>query len=265
MPTPIPTNYVLALDPLLGFTPGGTAWLDQSVGENNFTFNNTSYTYENTIGSFYFDQAFETIANEDIKPGSLPIGTSAITIIAWIKIVDLNPTDSDFSVFSIGRHNLYQLISLGNLTSLISGVYYQRLTVYNYNGLKQGNGVSDVIPLGSWAMVSYTKPASGNVASQKLYINGVECSSYYTSNPSGVVNTSVAAGANAMVRVNNYIEYTTIRSRQSGSIGQVWIYDQVLSGADMLNFYEQTQPRYYPPAPVIDLSNGRSFQQGFSG
>jgi len=68
MPTPIPTTYHLFLDPLLGFTNGSTPWLDQSVNENNFTFNNTSYIYENTIGSFYFPVATETVANEDILP-----------------------------------------------------------------------------------------------------------------------------------------------------------------------------------------------------
>jgi hypothetical protein len=268
MPTPIPTNYVLALDPLLGFTNGGTAWLDQSIGENNFTFNNTSYVYENTIGSFYLNESFETSINEDIRPGTLPIGTSAISIIAWIKIVNDGPDNSNFAVFQIGRNPAgtdYQMIALGNSsTGPFSGNYYQYLTVNNNSGYRVANAPADSLPFDTWVMVSYTKPASGTVASQKLYIDGVEISSYSTVNGTGVVNTSLAAGSSAMVRINNF-DPVGVRTTTSGSIGQVWIYDQVLSGADMLNFYEQTQPRYYPAPPVIDLSNGRSFQQGFNG
>ena len=268
MPTPIPTNYVLALDPLLGFTNGGTAWLDQSIGENNFTFNNTSYVFENIIGSFYLNETFETSINEDIRPGTLPIGTSAISIIAWIKIVNDDPSNSNFSVFQIGRNpqtSNYQKIAFGNSSNgPFSGNYYQYLGVFNNAGSRSANAPADSLPFDTWVMVSYTKPASGTVASQKLYVNGVEVTSYYTSGGTGVVNTSLAAGSNPMVRINNF-DATGVRTTTSGSIGQVWIYDQVLSAADMLNFYEQTQPRYYPPPPVIDLSNGRSFQQGFSG
>jgi hypothetical protein len=267
MPTPIPTNYQLYLDPLLGFTNGTTPWLDQSVGENNFSFDNTLYVYENTIGSFFLDEQFETEINEDVRPGTLPIGTSAISIIAWIKIVNDGTDNSNFSVFQIGRNppgSNYQKIAFGNSsTGPISGNYYQYLTVNNNSGSRVANAPADSLPFDTWVMVSYTKPASGTVASQKLYIDGVEVTSYSTSGGTGVVNTSLAGGNNPMVRINNF-DATGIKTTTSGSIGQVWVYDQELSAANMLNFYDVTYPRYYPPPPV-DLSNGRSFQQGFSG
>lgn len=262
MPTPIPTNYNVYLDPLLGFTNGGTAWLDQSVYENNFTFNNTSYTFESVIGSLLLPTT--TKANEDVRPGSIPVGTSAYSIIGWVKVVETNPAADQFTLFSFGRTS-----SNGNLVELytqnneISGVPGLRVGVYNHNSGRLGNSNSNIIPYDTWTMISVTKPSSGNVSSQKLYINGVEVGSYSTSNGTLSVNTNVSSGSNIRSSINNDLASST-NSTTSGSVGQFWIYDQVLTGADMLNFYEQTQPRYFPVTPAVK-SNGRSYQQGFNG
>jgi hypothetical protein len=269
MPTPIPTTYQLYLDPLQGFTPGGTTWADQSLYENNFTFNNNSYIYENTIGSFYFPVATETIAIEDIKPGTIPLGTAAITIIAWVKLEENDPTNDNFCIFNIGRSpsgTNYQRLSFGNVSTTIGINAYQYLAIENNSGQRYTNSPADSLPFDTWKMVAMTKPASGTVASQKLYIDGVEVSVYYTSNGTGVVNTSLASGGNPTVRINNYLSPAGgLKSNGSASIGEFWIYDQELSAADLLNFYDVTQPRYFPPPPVVDLSDGRSFGQGFNG
>ena len=264
MPTPIPTTYQLYLDPLLGFTNGGTSWADQSVNENDFTFTNTSYTYESVIGSFLFPASAGAVANENIQPGSLPLGTSAITIICWVKLVALGVNADNYSFFNIGRSptgSTAQLISFG----VESGDYgpgpTRNLRVFNRGGNKTSTAFSDDIPTDVWTMVSYTKASSGTVADQKLYIDQLEATAYTTVNGGLTVNTSLAGGNDPRVRINSYTN--PITTNAPFSLGQLWIYNQELSAADISNFYDATVSRYYPsPEPK---SNGRSFQQGFNG
>jgi hypothetical protein len=266
MPTPIPTNYQLYLDPLLGFTPGGTSWADQSVNENDFTFTNTSYTYESVIGSFLFPASAGAVANENIQPGSLPLGTSAITIICWVKLVALGINADNYSFFNIGRSPTgatAQLISFG----VESGDYgpgpTRNLRIFNRGGNKTSTAFSDDIPTDVWTMVSYTKAANATVAQQKLYIDQSEATEYTTVNGTRTVDTSLAGGNDPRVRINSYTN--PITTNAPFSLGQLWIYNQELSAADISNFYDVTYPRYYPAPPPVDFSNGRSFQQGFSG
>jgi hypothetical protein len=244
MPTPIPTTYQLYLDPLLGFTPGGTSWADQSVNENDFTFTNTSYTYENTIGSFLFTPGTSTVANENIQPGSLPLGQSAITIICWVKLTLENIPLDDFSFFSIGRSPsgaTAQLINLGVQVGNFGAGDARNITVFNRGGQKTSSSLADDIPYNTWTMISYTKPVNGTVAD----------------------DTSLAGGNDPRVRINSTTN--PIVSSAPFSLGQLWIYNQVLTAGDISNFYDVTYPRYYPSPPAPDLSNGRSYQQGFSG
>jgi hypothetical protein len=266
MPTPIPTTYQLYLDPLLGFTPGGTSWADQSVNENDFTFTNTSYTYENTIGSFLFTPGTSTVANENIQPGSLPLGQSAITIICWVKLTLENIPLDDFSFFSIGRSPAgatAQLINLGVQVGNFGAGDARNITVFNRGGQKTSSSLADDIPYNTWTMISYTKPVNGTVADQLLYKNASACSTYSTVNGTRVVDTSLAGGNDPRVRINSTTN--PIVSSAPFSLGQLWIYNQVLTAGDISNFYDVTYPRYYPSPPAPDLSNGRSYQQGFSG
>lgn len=269
MPTPIPTTYQLYLDPLQGFTPGGTTWADQSVNENNFTFTNTSYTYESVIGSFLFPATAGAVANEDIQPGSLPIGTSAITIICWVKINERDPLNESYSLFNIGRAptgavTIPQIISLGIQAGDFGSGPYRSIAVFNRAGTRYSTNPIDAVPYDTWTMISYTKPASGTVASQILYKNATACSTYSTANGTRVVNTSLSGGSGSdpRVAINRYT--TEIFTNTAFSLGEMWIYNQELTAGDISNFYDVTQPRYYPPTPV-DGSDGRSFGQGFNG
>ena len=274
MPTPIPTNYNLYMDPLLGFTPGGTTWIDQSINEQGYTFNNTNYTYEYTIGSFLLPAAGSntTVANQDSLPGAIPIGTSAITIIAWVKINSTTMANGDFfTVYTIGRNQQ-------------SGVQESRLICLRVSVVDNGPGNSLTIcpaiynSLGyrlpsftpganttywtdsNWHMISMTKVANGTVTSQKLYVDGVEITAYGGGSVNYTVNTSInntPAGLYPRIRINENNQ-NTYPSSIPGSIGQLWVYNQVLTQADLLNFWEVTKPRYYPQPT-------RSFAQGFNG
>jgi hypothetical protein len=280
MPTPIPTNYVLYLDPLLGFTPGGTTWQDQSLNENVYTFNNTNYTYENTTGSFLLPVSTSgTIATQNApQPGGIGVGTSAKTIIAWIKVNYATVINGDFFlVYQIGRNinsgpTNSQLIGLrldvvdvgpGGSNVLVPGVFNS--PGYRFTSFSVGANTT-YWQDSDWHMISYTKASNGTVAGQKLYVDGIELTAYATASNTNVVSTSVSnspLGTNPRMvinGINNAFNISTIPA----TIGQLWIYDEVLTQPDLLNFYEQTVDRYYPPAPV-DLSNGRSFQQGFNG
>ena len=270
MPTPIPTTYQLYLDPLLGFTPGGTTWADQSVNENNFTFTNTSYTYESVIGSFLFPATAGAVANEDIQPGSLPIGTSAITIICWVKLNELNSAADEYNLFNIGRSptgsvTIPQLINLAIQTGDFGAGNYRHLHVFNRAGARTSTSTIDAVPYDTWTMISLTKPAGGDIASQILYKNATACSTYSTSFGTRVVNTSLAGGTGSdpRVAINRYT--SNVITSAPYSLGEMWIYNQELTAGDISNFYDVTQPRYFPAPPAPDLSDGRSFGQGFNG
>jgi len=275
MPTPIPTNYTLYLDPLLGFTPGGTTWNDQSLYEHVYTFNNTGYTYENTIGSFLLPGTTSgTIATQNPPlPGEIGIGTAAKTFIVWVKIDYSTVIDGDFFiVYQIGRNvnsgpTNSQAIVLRLDVKDVSGSLRVNPGVFNLPGYSlPANANTTYFQDSNWHMISYTKPSNGTIASQKLFIDGIEITSYSYSNSTNVPTVSInntPLGTNPRMMINgnsNNFGISTIPM----SIGQLWVYSEVLTQPDLLNFYEQTRPRYYPPAPV-DFSNGRSFQQGFNG
>lgn len=261
MPTPIPTTYQLYLDPLLGFTPGGTSWADQSVNENDFTFTNNSYTYENTIGSFLFTPGTSTVANENVQPGSLPIGQSAITIICWVKLNEVDISTDEYSFFSIGRSPTGTTPRLINLGVITDGTN-RNITVFNRAGQQTSASSGDAVPVNTWTMISYTKPVNGTIADQLLYKNQTAVASYTTTNGTRVVDTQVSGSDDPRVRINSTTN--PIVSSSPFSLGELWIYNQVLSPADISNFYDVTQPRYFP-APPVDKSDGRSFGQGFNG
>ena len=275
MPTPIPTNYVLYLDPLLGFTPGGSTWQDQSLNANVYTFNNTSYTYENTIGSFLLPISPATLANQDApQPGGIGVGTSAKTIIAWVKVNYATAINGDFFVvYSLGRdarsgiqesRSIFLRIECvdsgpGNSLVFVPGVY----NTLGYRLPSYTPGANTTYWQDSnWHMITMTKPSSGTVSTQKLYVDGIEITAYAGGSTNYLVNTSVdnvPAGLSPRMRINDATLYT---STIPATIGQLWIYDDVLTQPDLLNFYEQTVTRYYPPASVM---GGRIFGEGLNG
>ena len=275
MPTPIPTNYVLYLDPLLGFTPGGSTWQDQSLNANVYTFNNTSYTYENTIGSFLLPISPATLANQDApQPGGIGVGTSAKTIIAWVKVNYATAINGDFFVvYSLGRdarsgiqesRSIFLRIECvdsgpGNSLVFVPGVY----NTLGYRLPSYTPGANTTYWQDSnWHMITMTKPSSGTVSTQKLYVDGIEITAYAGGSTNYLVNTSVdnvPAGLSPRMRINDATLYT---STIPSTIGQLWIYDDVLTQPDLLNFYEQTVTRYYPPASVM---GGRIFGEGLNG
>ena len=276
MPTPIPTNYALYLDPLLGFTPGGTTWQDQSLYEQVYTFNNTGYTYENTIGSFLLPISPFTLANQDApQPGEIGVSTSAKTIIAWVKVNYATVINGDFFVvYSLGRNarsgipesrGIFLRIECvdsgpGNSLVFVPGVYNtQGYRVPSYTPGANTTYWQD----SNWHMITMTKPSNGTVSTQKLYVDGIEITAYAGGSTNYTVDTSVnnvPAGLSPRMRINDNTLYT---STMPAYLGELWIYNEVLTQPDLLNFYEQTVDRYYPAPP--SKSDGRSFQQGFNG
>lgn len=277
MPTPIPTSYALYLDPLLGFTPGGTSWADQSVYEQSYTFNNTNYTYENTIGSFLLPT--NTIANQDVPlPGEIGVATSAKTIIAWVKIDSSTMANGDFfTVWTVGRMSQSGITEARQIVFRVAVVDNgpgNILTicpaVFNGNGYRlasfSAGANTSYWTDSNWHMISYTKESNATVTSQKIFVDGIEITAYAGGSSNSLVNTSVnnvPGGLHPRIRINEN-NGSTYPSNIPGSLGQLWVYNEVLTQPDLLNFYEQTVGRYYP-APPEPKSNGRSFQQGFNG
>jgi hypothetical protein len=257
----IPIDKVrIVLDPSNGLS--GTAWNSQDGNAQSFTFNNTSYTYDSSNGSILLPNG--TTANKNTLPGELTVAADPLSISAWVKIQQTEIAGDQFNIFCVGRTATNSMVNLLATDNLISGVRGLRLAVFNIGGIRLSNATPDILQYDTWYHVTYTKPNNGNVSSQKLYINGVEVSSYYTESGTSTVNISLAAGNNPRIRVNDNLA-SGLRSNTPGNLGQLWVYNTELTAQQALNIYDSTVDRYYPPVPPEPKSNGRSFQQGFNG
>jgi hypothetical protein len=256
----VPINFVrIVLDPGNGLS--GTAWKSQDGNAQSFTFNNTSYTYDSANGSILLPNG--TISNKN-STGELTVATDPLSISAWVKIQQTEIAGDQFNIFCVGRTATNSMVNLMVQDNNIGGVRGLRLAVYNVGGIRLSNATPDILQYDTWYHVTYTKPLGGNVSSQKLYINGVEVSSYSTSSGTSTVNISLAAGNNPRIRVNDNLG-SGYPSNTPGNLGQLWVYNTELTAQQALNIYDSTVDRYYPAPPPEPKSNGRSFQQGFNG
>ena len=250
----------IVLDPSNGLS--GTAWKSQDGNLQSFTFNNTSYTYDPVDGSLLLPVG--TIANKNTLPGELVVASDALSISAWVKVQQTDPNSDQFTVFVVGRNANYKLINLGINRILVSGQYYLLPFVQNYAASKYVNSPADAMDYDTWYHITYTKPSFGTVNDQKIYINGVECSSYSTTGGANLIDLQVTGASNPRIRINESLA-TGYPSNTSGNLGQFWTYNTVLTAQQALDIYNSTVDRYYPPVPPEPKSNGRSFQQGFNG
>jgi hypothetical protein len=254
----IPSGYQVLLDPSLGLS--GTSWTDQSGNSNSYTFNNTGYTYDPVIGSLLLPTS--TIADANTI-NNFAFGTSAVSLVAWVKITETEPGDQ-FTIWVRGRTNNYQLQNFMVQWGTISAVAGLRLSILNVAGSRSSNSNAEIINYDTWYMLAYTKPSAGTVSSQKLYINGVEISSYATSGGTNVVNISDSnspPGYNPRNRINENLG-SGYPSNTPGYVGQLWGYNTELTSGEILDIYNDTVTRYYPPPSVM---GGRIFGEGLNG
>jgi hypothetical protein len=255
----VPIDKVkIVLDPSNGLS--GTDWKSQDGNAQSFTFNNTSYTYDSANGSILLPVG--TIANKNTLPGELLVAQAALSISAWVKVTETDPTGDRFTICTIGRWSSNQLVGFFISQGFISGVQGLRLTASNILSSVNSNLAADIIPYDTWTHIAYTKPQGGNGGSQKLFINGVEVSTF-NSNPNTVVDISLSntspTGTNPRIRISENSSQGFI-TNTPGSIGQILVYNQQLTGQQVLDIYNSQVNRYYPPPQP-----SRSFAQGFNG
>jgi hypothetical protein len=252
----IPIDKVkVVLDPSNGLS--GTAWKSQDGNAQSFTFNNTSYTYDPVDGSLLLP--IGTIANKNTLPGELLVASDPLSISAWVKVQQTDPNSDQFTVFVVGKNANNKIINIGINRILVSGQYYLLPFVQNYSSSKYVNSPADAMDYDTWYHITYTKPSFGNVNSQKIYINGVECTSYSTTGGTNLIDLEVTGASNPRIRINESLA-SGYPSNTSGNLGQFWTYNTELTAQQALDIYNSTVIRYYPPVPP-----SRSFAQGFNG
>ena len=217
------------------FTNGGTTITDLSGNGNNFTLNNTSYTYDATYGSLTLPNG--TYA--DGTPSDYAFGTAAFSVLAWVKYNDL----PGVNVFHFGGEGV------GERT-----FFYWRNSddfIVSDNAGAAGGWVQ--APDNEWHLLAITRPSSSLCVGQNVYIDGV----LVTNNPANFYNPSVPLNATSgAARIHsNVFGYTS----DPLEIATFEVYTAQLSAGDILAYYNDTASRFAPvPVPIAqyDFQNG---------
>jgi hypothetical protein len=211
------------------FTNGGTAITDLSGNGNNFTLNNTSYTYDGTYGSILFPSG--TYA--DGTPSDYAFGTAAFSILAWVKFNTSVPgiNISHFGGSGTGERTYFYWRSSDNF-------------IVADNAGSAGGWVQAAD--NEWHLLALTRPASGTVASQKAFIDGVEIAY----NPANFYNGSATLNATlGAARLHD----TVYGASGDLELATFDVYTAELSAGDILTYYNDTYTRFIPPAtPTVE-------------
>lgn len=213
------------------FTNGGTAITDLSGNGNNFTLNNTSYTYDGTYGSILFPSG--TYA--DGTPSDYAFGTAAFSILAWVKFNTSVPgiNISHFGGSGTGERTYFYWRSSDNF-------------IVSDNAGSAGGWVQAAD--NEWHLLALTRPANGTVGDQEAYIDGVlipnNPANFY--NPSATLNATLGAAR---------LHDTVYGASGDLELATYDVYTAELSAGDILAYYNDTYTRFNPPpTPVASYS-----------
>lgn len=229
----ITTNgLVLLLDTAnpKSYVSGSTTWNDLSIGKNNGTLTNGPTFNSGNGGSIVFDGIDDNVVLGNV----LNMGTDSLTINAWFKLATSPNTDNYiFSKSFYGAQNYRYGLTVSN-NKLVTFI--------------QGNGGSDIIPIGSttftsnvWYMATTTINRNSSIT---MYVNGI------TETLTGTATISQWVGLNFQsinpARVGSYTfsNNTTPNLMFKGNIAQVQIYNRVLSQSEILQNYNATKSRF---------------------
>jgi hypothetical protein len=213
------------------FTDGGTAITDLSGNANNFTLNNTAYTFDNTYGSILFPSG--TYA--DGTPSDYAFGTDAFSILAWVKFNTSVPgiNISHFGGSGTGERTYFYWRSSDNF-------------IVSDNAGSAGGWVQTAD--NQWHLLALTRPAGGTVGDQEAYIDGV----LITNNPANFYNPS--ATLNATVGAAR-LHDTVYGASGDLELATYDVYTAELTAGDILTYYNNTASRFAPaPVPIAEYS-----------
>jgi hypothetical protein len=244
---PIPAGFVSHIDLLdpLCYPGSGLIIEDLQSPSTVWDISASGTTYDGTIGAL-------TLTTQSIEANTLlvPTGTAAITIAGWIK-VNSYTYGSPFNALpavgsSSGGNNFRQYPLYGgtpNAIAVASGTNTSGAAVY---------GASEQ-PINEWCFVVIKKDSATSTAQIITYLNGVND---VGGNYGGAVTTNITYSGTFSYGAINTTKFGD--NQQNMSVSQFWMYNSFLSDADVLDLYNATVTRYFPPVPVAeyDFQNG---------
>lgn len=206
------------------FNGSGTILTDLSPNGNDFTLNNTSYTYNSTLGALTLPSG--TYA--DGIAANFVFGTNPVTISAWVK---MNTSVPGINVCYFGGSGA------GTRTQFLWRSSDNLIVVDNASSA----GAWDFTADNQWHLLTITRPANSLVNQQIVYLDGVLIPlSASTFNPLQPLNGSLGSA-----RIHD--------SSDTLEIATFEVYDAQLSAGDVLTLYNDTKDRFIGLVSHIDL------------
>lgn len=215
----------------------GTATaIDLTINDATFNSVNDSFTLDGTLSSY--------IRSANSLAG-FGIGANDFSIQYWFKYNGVT-AQPPYNIFlQIGSR------TGGGFSGFTFSTFTGEFTIGKPGVADYSTGFYPTID--EWYQVTMTVDATNDVI---LYIDGV---STYTN------TISFVAPANILAMGDNGIQTDQVAN---ASMGPLFIYDRVLSGTEITDYYNSTVTRFFPPPPPpppSGLVGGRTFGQGFAG
>ena len=215
------------LDPAC-FTNGGTSVTDLSGNSNDWTLNNTSYTYNAALGTL--DLGTTSVMTGD---NQTPVGTGDVpfTISVWHYATGKRDTIIYNGNYPASGLNLQTIFSSSNTKYVLAYGAGLAFTLESANTY-----------INSWNFITFSYDGT----TLKLYVNGSVVDSVATTLSQGV------SGSYPNWSVNG--ENTGVEG-----FGLLNIYDAALTNGDILALYNSTKTRFLVPVSYYDPQDTASF------
>jgi hypothetical protein len=225
VPSIITSGLVLHVDAsnVTSYPGTGTTWYDLSPNGYNATLSGNA-TYNSANGGYIDLQSNTGVLNFPSSAGS---NTSAYTFGCWVNIPDKTGgaifmgrgNDSTGGEYPLGWSMALQMNPSNFVATIVTKVPFEQQIVTTYSSTPSIN---------TW----YYYTAVWNPGSSlKLYINGILRA---TSNTSGTTLRTSNTGWNSTINGSNY----------NAKLGSMFVYNTVLSDADVLYNYNATKTRF---------------------
>jgi hypothetical protein len=208
------------------YSGAGTTWYDLSgngndvemVNSGSITWNNSGPTYFSTGSNGWFSNPSGT---------NLPVGNSNYTFIIWVQLGTSWNSNGFMSVGPFGDGNQANAFRAGTTNQLINYWWGNDLSV-----------TTSVSPTNGW----FNAVAKYDGTTRSIWVNGV------------LVGSDTPVGHN--VTTNELqIAKTTSNEYLEGNVGEVLIYDTALSDANIVQYFNNTSPKYFNVTPTPTPTN----------